>query len=100
MSNRALNFVYLRQTNMIPNMKAPDNHNRNQINTVLSAGGLVFEKTKLSFDFTKSVQLLTDVESRLEFSLLAPNKYDSKYVNTRKQHPKSNQPSKISTTIN
>ena len=53
MSNRALTFVYLRQTNMIPNMLTPDNHNLNQINSVLSAGGLVFEITKLSFNFPK-----------------------------------------------
>ena len=85
---------------MIPNMLTPDNHHRNQINSVLSAGGLVFEIKKLSFDFQKSVQLLTDAESRFDFSLHAPIKYGFKYVNTRqKPQSKPNQLPKISTTI-
>ena len=76
---------------MIPNLLKPNNHNRYQINSVLSAGGLVFEKTKRSYDFPKSVQQLTNAESRFDFSLRALFKYDSKYVNTRQPQSTPNQ---------
>ena len=91
MSNRALTFVYLRQTKMIPNMYTPDNHNQNQIISLQPAGGLVFEKMKLFFDFPKSVQVSIDVESRFDFCLLAPNRNNSKYVITIQPQSKPNQ---------
>ena len=55
-------------------MKTIINYNQIYIKRVLLAGGLVFEQTKLSFDFPKSVQVLTNFESRFDVLYLRQTK--------------------------